>query len=65
MFFISTRRGISWFAVKIAGFGNRASSETRGGGPEDVGDVGILVELFLSKRPGFFPAAALGAFSRN
>lgn len=40
--------------------------DTRGGTfPPVVGDGGTLVELFLSKRPGFLPAATLGAFSMN
>lgn len=61
-----TLKGRSWLAVRIAGFGKRPSSVMRGGGPVDVGDVGMLVdELILSKRPGFFPAAAPGACSRN
>jgi hypothetical protein len=55
--------------VSIAGFGNRASIETRGGAPPDVvGDVGILPdELFLSKRLGFLAegVATLCAFSMN
>jgi hypothetical protein len=55
--------------VSNAGFGNRASTETRGRKPPDeVGDEGILaVEFFLSKRPGFLPegTATLAAFSRN
>jgi hypothetical protein len=66
MFFIRTLNGRSWLAVRIAGFGKRPSRIMRGGGPVDVGDVGAIVdELILSKRPGFFPAAALGACSRN
>ena len=61
-----SRSGRSWLAVRMAGFGSRASSTTRGGGPEDVGDDGTPnAELFLSNKPGFFPAAALGALSRN
>ena len=65
MFFIRIRSGRSWLAVRMAGFGSRASSAIRGGGPEDVGDGGTLVELILSNKPGFFPAATPGAFSKN
>jgi hypothetical protein len=66
IFFISSRNGRSWLLVRMAGFGSRASKATRGGGPDDVGDEGtLMVELFLSNKPGFFPAATLGAFSKN
>lgn len=66
-FFSSNRNGMSWLHVRTAGFGSRASMEMRGGTlPGTVGDGGILVvELFLSNRPGFLPAATFGAFSIN
>lgn len=60
-----SRKGRSWLLVRIAGLGSRASIAMRGGGPEDVGDDGTLVELFLSKKPGLLPAATLGALSTN
>lgn len=68
IFLSRSRNGISWLHVRIAGFGSRASIDTRGGTLPlgTVGDGGMLVdELFLSNRPGFLPAATLGAFSIN
>jgi hypothetical protein len=65
-FLTSNRNGKSRLLVRIAGLGNRASIATRGCmlPAVDVGGI-LIVELFLSKNPGFLPAATLGAFSRN